>query len=200
VNSSGSTVVVANSSAGGSDSVAQLAKLDASGTKYWSANYGQASKYTFFGGVAIDGTGSTYLTINSNSHLYSDSSDGMDNYLVKLTPGNNMLWHKSLSESSWNSSLAIDPAGFEYAVTQDGPIQKYNAQGAVVGSYQWNTDATSLAFGGGYLSAVNYTFSNGYLSTVLSGKIGVVPEPSAFLLLGTSLSGLLFFAWWRRRS
>jgi hypothetical protein len=57
-----------------------LAKLDASGTKYWSANYGQASKYTFFGGVAIDGTGSTYLTINSNSHLYSDSSDGMDNY------------------------------------------------------------------------------------------------------------------------
>jgi hypothetical protein len=202
VNSSG-TVMVANSSCGPTDSVAQLVKLNSSGTKTWSANYGQSSGYTFFGGVAIDETENMFLTINSNSHLFSDSTNGMDNYLVKYTPANNMLWHRNISNASWSSSLAIDPAGYEYAVSQYGPIQKFNTDGTLVDSLPlpWdNVYSTSIAFGGGNLSAVNCTDFNGDLSTILSGKIGVVPEPSAFLLLGTSFFSLLAFAWRRRRS
>jgi hypothetical protein len=90
-----------------------------------------------------------------------------------------------------NSAAAVNLTSLQYA--GDDPILKNIAKGSnptMILTFQFppfqGKSLTQLMIDGN----VN--------STSYSGSVSVVPEPSAFVLLGTGLVGLL--VWWRRRS
>ena len=105
---------------------ALIACLNPSGSVVWSHSYSAPGSSIYCGGVGIDRSGNVYATINSGAPLFGSGLPAMNDYLVKFGPTGNEVWYSTFGVGSWNSSLALDPAGYEYAVADYGPIMEYD--------------------------------------------------------------------------
>ena len=176
---------------------ALIACLNPSGRVVWSHSYSAAGSSIYCGGVGIDRSGNVYATINSGAPLFGWGLPAMNNYLVKFGPTGNEVWYSTFGVGSWNSSLALDPAGYEYAVADYGPIMEYDPSGALVGSFLYYDGDTSLAFGGGQLGVATVQFSNNRLGSTLQAV--AVPEPATLALIAAAVSSWAIFYCLRRR-
>ena len=92
-----------------------LAKHDAAGNLVWSQLLGHPSD-TEARAVKIDGAGNIFVmgifreTVQFGSHLVQESPPGSGTYLLKLDPGGQVLWAKSLGAIT-GQALALDASG-----------------------------------------------------------------------------------------
>jgi hypothetical protein len=143
-----------NTNAGGDFDIF-LVKYDASGTKQWTRQLGTSASDES-AGVAVDTSGSAYVTGNTNGDLDGNSNaGGYDMFLVKYDASGSKQWTRQLgtSEADWAYDVSVDASGNVYVTgftngdfdgnTSEGNpdmfLVKYNSSGEKQWSRQLGT-------------------------------------------------------------
>jgi hypothetical protein len=171
VDSSGNIYLSADTNSSGAGSYdALIAKYDTSGTLQWQRTFGSASSDINFG-IAVDSTGSAYVTGQSSSNLF----------IVKYDTSGTIQWQRSLSSSGDEAgyAIAVDSVGAMYVTgytTVSDPSSQYDVlivklptDGSLTGTYgsftyavTTLTSATStLSDGSASLTAATATLTEG---------------------------------------
>jgi Beta-propeller repeat len=117
-----------------------IAKYDALGTRIWIKQLGVASKTSIANGVAVDGSGNSYVAGYTTGGLAGNTQTGNEDYFIaKYDASGALTWFKQLgfaSQPTLASGVAVDGSGNSYVAgyTQAGNtaylIAKYDASGA----------------------------------------------------------------------
>jgi uncharacterized delta-60 repeat protein len=137
VDSSGNIYLSADTNSSGAGSYDTLiAKYDTSGTLQWQRTFGSAGTDINFG-IAVDSSGSAYVTGQSSSSLF----------IVKYDTSGTIQWQRSLSSSGDEAgyAIAVDSVGVMYVTgytTVSDPSSEYDvlivklpADGSLTGTY-----------------------------------------------------------------
>ncbi len=125
-----------------------VAKLDSSGTVLWAKAAGGAGQFDQGAGIAIDGSGNSYVTGKFQGTATFDSivlSSG-NMFVAKYDPNGNVLW--AVSASGASRDIAVDSAGNSYVIGDYGGT-------ATFGAFVLNTAGASDIFVAKYDSSGN---------------------------------------------
>ncbi|MFZ1935819.1 MAG: PEP-CTERM sorting domain-containing protein [Thermoguttaceae bacterium] len=156
-------------------------QFDATGNIVWNQTYGQG----WAGSIAIDNSGSTYMTLDASANIFGSSGG---DYLVKYDSANSLLWYSQFSRENNPMAITIDPNGFEYVNGGSG-VLKYSTSGTLLDSYSWSSYyISSLAYSNGRMAIAD---SANYSCTVSDV---IVPEPGSLLMLAAAAFSLAGWA------
>jgi Beta-propeller repeat len=126
-----------------------IAKYDALGTRIWIKQLGVASKTSIANGVAVDGSGNSYVAGYTTGGLAGNTQTGNEDYFIaKYDASGALTWFKQLglaSQQSRANGVTVDASGSSYvagytsgglagntqAGTTDYFIAKYDASGTL---------------------------------------------------------------------
>ena len=170
-------------SAGGTDAI--LAKYDGSGNQVWLKQFG-SSAGDVANGIAVDASGNSYITGDTNGTLPGQTSaGGADAFLAKYDSSGNQVWLKQFGGSADDigSAVAVDGSGNSYVTgyttgtlpgeiasgMDDAFLAKYDSSGNQVWLRQFGTpaqdDGTAVA-----VDASGNIYATGYTTGVLAGS------------------------------
>jgi hypothetical protein len=191
-----------------------LTKLDASGNVLWSQQIGTAHT-DFSSSVAVDASGSSYISGGTSGDLGGANAGGADAFLTKFDTSGNELWSQQIGSASDDSSysVALDAAGNAYiSGTTEGDLDGTSVGGRdafltkfdPLGNELWSQQIGSASDDISYSVAVDGS-GNAYISGDTQGNLGgtnagyydaflmkfEVPEPATMSLLVIGAIGLL---------
>lgn len=163
------------SNTGVPDPDALIAKYSPSGSIIWAkdaASYGP----DVANGVAVDGSGNSYITGNFDNSLIifggitlngSGASSSGELFVVKYDPSGTALWGKNiLSSASWGAGIAVDAAGSARVTGYFGD-PTINCDGIIVNG---QNDA--------FTGRINISSTVGIGSNVADEILNIYPNPS----------------------
>jgi hypothetical protein len=89
-----------------------LAKYDAAGNRVWIREFGTTDFTESVGGVALDGSGSVYLTGTTGGSLGGPNAGGNDAFLAKFDVNGNQLWIHQFGTAVGDSARFISADAF----------------------------------------------------------------------------------------
>ena len=195
-----------------------IQKLDPSGNFLWAAGFG-SSGYDLGYSIATDNTGNLLFGGAYVNTVDFDPGSGVRNltssgnrsgFLLKLNPGKDLLWARSLNATEtvyglsvsvdqtgnvyasgrFNGTVDLDPGSAEYSlVSVDEPdffLQKLDAEGSFLWAKQIKNDPNSVLWP---VSSVD-GLGNFYTTAVFLGTADFDPGSSVFNLTNNDLAGL----------
>ena len=112
---------------------AYVIKFNSSGVKQWTQQLGVAGYATYFGGVAVDGTGNVFISGTTTANLVSGSgasTGSYDAYVIKFNSSGVEQWTQQLGIAGYlaqGKGLAVDGTGNVF-------ISGYTTANLVIGS------------------------------------------------------------------
>ncbi|MGK7915749.1 MAG: SBBP repeat-containing protein, partial [Prochloraceae cyanobacterium] len=97
---------VTDSTSGGSDSDAWIAKYNADGNLLWDRQLG-SSEYDYSQAVATDSNGNVYLSGGTNGAIEGGNAGLNDAWVAKYDPEGNLLWTKQIGTVGNDSAEAV---------------------------------------------------------------------------------------------
>ena len=164
--------------AGGAD--AFVLKLSSSGTLLWSRQLGTANNDTGEIDIALDGTGSVYISAYTDGNIGGTPAGGFDAWIGKYDSSGTLSWVTQFGTTAhdFGTSMSVDGAGNVYiagrtkgnlgganAGLDDGFVAKFDSSGASVWSQQFGTSSDDdingvWADGLGNVYVAGYSFGN----------------------------------------
>ena len=160
VDSSGSVYVTGTTSgslfgviAGESD--AYVAKYDTDGNSVWAKQFGSIHR-EWGNGVAVDSSGSVYVTGTTSGSLFGVIAGESDAYVAKYDTDGNSVWAKQFGSDLHDGSnnISVDSSGNVYVTgttsssisdinvgSDDAYVAKYDTDGNSVWAKQFGTDS-----------------------------------------------------------
>jgi len=165
-----------------------IAKYDPSGALLWLAELGAPLSETSSLGVAVDASGSSYMTGFTSGGLNGNTQSGSDDlFIAKYDSSGTLTWVKQLGVASsitGTTSIALDGSGNIYVAGQTGGglngntqsgqydyfVAKYNSSGSLTWVRQQGASmAQSYAYGVGVDGSGN-AYVGGYTNGGLNGN------------------------------
>jgi hypothetical protein len=130
-----------------------LSKHDAAGDLLWTRQLG-TPQWEQSNGLAVDGSGSTYVAGWTEGDLGGPNAGGLDAFLAKYDADGNLLWTRQLGVpgNDYSSGIALDSAGNCYiggstSGSLGGPsaggtdvfVAKYDGDGTLLWTHQFGT-------------------------------------------------------------
>ncbi|MBA4104445.1 MAG: hypothetical protein C0485_01715 [Pirellula sp.] len=157
---------------------AHVGKFDANGTQIWSRLL-ESGAGDYATGVAVDGTGSLYISGYTQGNLNGFNKGGDDAFLSKYAVDGSLLWTQQFGTSGYDQALgvAVDGLGSVYiagrtkgnqfGVGSDAFLNKYDAAGTLLWDRELSTPGQDVNTGVSVDSLGNI-----YLSGYTDGSLG----------------------------
>lgn len=177
-----------------------VAKYDDSGNLLWTAQLGTVEDDTGWG-VAVDGSGNTYITGYTYGNVGGPNAGGGDAYVAKYNPSGSLQWAAQLGTGGdeLGSDVAVDGSGNAYisgwtpgslgGQGNDAFIAKYSTSGSLLWTTQLGTGDDDGARGVAVDGSGN-AYIGGYTTGSLGGPSAGLTD--AFLAKYDPLGGLLW--------
>jgi len=172
--------------AGSSD--ATLTKLDTTGNRLWSRQFGTA-KEDYGLSVALDASGNTYISGYTYGSLDTTNAGGQDAFLTEIDHSGNVIWWRQIGTNGYDRSLsvAVDANGNSYISgrtegdlggTNAGAYDAFLTKFDTTGIQLWSRQIGTASDDESYSVAVDAA-GNAYISGYTEGSLAVTNAGSA---------------------
>ena len=144
------------------------------------------------------------VTTLEHQEIRNSDQDIPIRVLEGLSLDSNSWLQFTLDEQPWHSTVSCEPGtsallGGQLFLAFDQSIPPSSYAGRTYKLFDWSQVGPSGVFDAIFVVGLNSPYGVETSRLYTTGEITIVPEPSAFVLLGLAGVGVLVYAWWRRK-